>query len=301
MANSKIKFSKERLVKNYDVFLVIILVMVMCGCASKHITNNSKPFFFLQMADPQFGFFTGNKGFTKETINFEKAIKAANRLHPSFVIVCGDLVNQRKNQAQVAEYKQIAGEIDPSIPFYNVPGNHDVGNKPTAGSLADYRKLFGADYYSFKSGNLFGIVLNSSLFFDASLDPEAAVKQDTWLRSTLKEASKLKNTNIVIFQHIPWFINEPDEKDQYFNLPLEQRKIYLDLFHKYGVKYIFAGHLHKNAIGQDGNLEMITTGPVGKPLGRDSSGFRVVKVEGNKILQQYYSLDSIPNQVQLSR
>jgi predicted phosphodiesterase len=102
----------------------------------------------------------------------------------------------------------------------------------------------------------------------------------------------------VVFQHIPWFIHEPDEKDQYFNIPSERRKTYLDLFHQYGVKYIFAGHLHKNAMGSDGDLQMITTGPVGKPLGKDSSGFRIVTVKGSHFTYPYYSLDSIPESIE---
>lgn len=286
----------------FRIFLSIMVFTILTGCMSKNITSNDKPFFFFQMADPQFGMFTHDSGFTKETINFTKAIEAANRLHPAFVIVCGDLVNQYVNQAEIAEYKRIAALLDPSIPLYNVAGNHDVGTpQPTLKGLENYRKNFGKDYYTFRHGNLYGIVLNSSLFFDPALVSAEAEKQNKWLRTTLEEAKKLKNVNIVIFQHIPWFIDQPNEKDQYFNIPAEQRTIFLDLFHKYGVKYILAGHLHKNAIGRDGNLEMIITGPVGKPLGHDSSGFRVVKVDGNKILHQYYSLDSIPNQIQLNR
>jgi 3',5'-cyclic AMP phosphodiesterase CpdA len=242
--------------------------------------------------------FTENKGFAQETINFEKAIRAANRLHPAFVVVCGDLVNQGGNKDQIAEYSRIAGELDPSIPLYNVPGNHDVGNTPTEKSLSGYRKNFGADYYSFTSGTLFGIVLNSSLFFDPSLVPEEAAKQDQWLRTTLEEAAKKKYTNILIFQHIPWFINQPEEKDGYSNIPVARRRMYLDLLHKYGIKYVFAGHLHHNAIGRDGDLQIISTGPVGMPIGRDPSGLRVVSTGGDKIYWKYYSLDSIPSQVE---
>jgi len=279
-------------------FLVIIAGIF--GCSSRHVTNDVKPSFFFQMTDPQFGMFTNDSGFEKETINFEKAISAANRLKPSFVVVCGDLVNQLQNRDEIAEYKRIAGKLDASIPLYNVPGNHDVGRtKPTPEGLANYRKFFGADYYTFRSGNIYGIVLNSSLFFDSSLVPEEAASQDAWLRSTLQKASKIKNVNIIIFQHIPWFTNQPDEKDGYFNIPLERRKTYLDLFHQYGVKYIFAGHLHKNAIGWDRGLEMVTTGPVGMPLGKDPSGFRIVTVKKNNISHKYFSLDSIPEVVHL--
>jgi len=281
--------------QKFELYVYAVLIFIFFGCgASKHNVKDARTSFFIQMTDPQFGMFDNDADFKKETINFEKAISAANRLHPSFVVVCGDLVNQKLNHDQIAEYKRIAGKLNSSIPLYNVAGNHDVGNQVTPESLANYRKDFGADYYSFRSGNIYGMVLNSSLFFDPSRVAQEAAKQDAWLRSTLEKASHLKNVTIVLFQHIPWFINQPDEEDGYFNIPLVRRKTYLDLFHKYGLKYIFAGHLHKNALGWDRGLEMITTGPVGKPLGKDSSGFRIVKVQGDTLTHKYVSLDSIP-------
>ena len=39
----------------------------------------SKPFFFIQMSDPQFGLFTSNASFERETVNYESAIASANR------------------------------------------------------------------------------------------------------------------------------------------------------------------------------------------------------------------------------
>lgn len=282
----------------YDFLIIIFLIAVIAGCASSRNAKNSNGFYFFQMSDPQFGMFTDNHGFEKETENFEKAIASANRLKPAFVIVCGDLVNRTGDTAQIAEYKRIAAKLDPSIPLYNVAGNHDVSNVPTAESLADYRKNFGPDYYTFQYKNLYGIVLNSSLVFDSSKSPQETAKQDAWLHATLEGTKKLKNKNIVVFEHIPWFINNPDEKNGYFNIPLETRKAYVELLKKYGVKYVFAGHLHKNAIGTDGNLTIVTTGPIGKPLGKDSSGFRIVTVTGDNFSYPYYSLDSIPESVQ---
>ena len=293
---------KFRLSKNVRKFWSVItvflgIIIVSGGWATLRNSNNPKPFYFFQMSDPQFGMFTDNHGFVRETQNFEKAIAAANRLHPAFVIVCGDLVNRTGDSVQIAEYKRIAAKLDPSIPLYNVAGNHDVANAPTAASLADYRKNFGPDYYTFEHGNLYGIVLNSSLIFDSSKTPEEAAKQDAWLHTTLEGTKKLKHKNIVVFEHIPWFINELNEKNGYFNIPIKTRKAYIDLLKKYGVRYVFAGHLHKNAIGTDGNLTIVTTGPIGKPLGKDSSGFRIVTVNGSKFGYPYYRLDSIPDSI----
>ena len=274
-------------------FLVVILPIIS-GCATSKATGDKK-WFFIQMADPQFGMFTENKSFSRETENFEKAIQDANLLKPSFVIVCGDLINETNNLSQITEYKRIAGKIDRSIPFYQVAGNHDLGNAPSPQSLAHYRKEFGRDYYSFTSGNLFGIVLNSSLFKDPTLVKDEAAKQEQWLERTLKEAKKKKFTNIVVFQHIPFFLTDATEKDGYFNIPKELRMEYLDLLDKYGVRHVFAGHLHKNSTGNYKGIEMVTTGPVGKPLGKDPSGFRIVTVNRDEINHRYYSLDSIPS------
>src|SRR6266404_4370276 len=105
-----------------------------------------QPSFFVQMSDPQFGMYSANRDFAQETVNFEFAIATANRLRPKFVVICGDLVNQAGNAAQIAEFKRIAARLDPGIQLYNVPGNHDVENEPTQASLAAYRKSFGPDY-----------------------------------------------------------------------------------------------------------------------------------------------------------
>ena len=107
---------------------------------------------FIQMSDPQFGMYTKDADFAHETANFEFAIATANRLKPAFVVITGDLINKTGDAAQAAEYKRITSKLNPKIKLFSVPGNHDVGNEPTAESLARYRERFGADYYSFRVG-----------------------------------------------------------------------------------------------------------------------------------------------------
>ena len=60
------------------------------------------------------------------------------------------------------EYMRITAKLDRAIPLHNVPGNHDVGNEPMPETIAAYRERFGPDHYTFRSGDLVGIVLNSS-------------------------------------------------------------------------------------------------------------------------------------------
>jgi 3',5'-cyclic AMP phosphodiesterase CpdA len=257
-------------------------------------------FFFIQMSDPQFGMYTTDRDFAQETANFDFAIANANRLHPAFVVICGDLINQAGNAAEAAEYLRIAGKLDRSIPLYNVAGNHDVGNEPTPESLAAYRQKFGRDYYTFRHDTFEGIVLNSSLIQHPDKAPEETAKQLAWLESEIARAKREGVRTIAIFQHIPWFLANPDEPDQYFNIPGEPRHKYLELFQRSGIQYIFAGHYHRNAYGEGPGIHIVTTGPVGKPLGPDPSGIRVVVVRDSKIESTYYGLGNIPNQVELT-
>lgn len=278
--------------------LLILFLMFISACSS--IGPASKLTFF-QMADTQFGFFNANKEFSRETVNMEKAIAESNRLKPAFVVICGDLVNKPGDLAQIAEYKRIAAKLDPSIKLYSVSGNHDVENVPTIASLALYKKHFGDDRYTFRSGNILGIILNSSLIKDPSLAPIEAANQLEWLIQVLKDAKKSNARNIMVFMHHSLFLKDSNEPDEYFNINAERRKIYLELFKTYGVKQVFAGHYHRNAYGKFGDMEMITTGPVGRPLGVDSSGFRIINVKGKIVDHRYFALDSLPMQLKYKK
>src|SRR5262249_24120763 len=158
--------------------------------------------------------------------------------------VTGDLINKAGDAAQIGEYKRIAGQIDPRIRFFSVAGNHDVGNGPTAESLAKYRKLFGPDYYTFPIGDIIGVVLDSSIPKNEDKVPEEAKKMEAWLRAELTKAKQEPGKRVIVFQHIPWFLKDPKEADQYFNIPLAARQRYLKLLHEFGVQDVFAGHLH---------------------------------------------------------
>jgi len=126
------------------------------------------------------------------------------------------------------------------------------------------------------------------------------MEQDRWLRAELERAKAAGAAHIVIFQHHPWFLEKPDEADQYFNIPLARRAPHLALFREFGVRYLFSGHYHRNAEGHDGDIVNITTGPVGKPLGGAKSGFRVAIVRDGAIEHRYYDLGDLPTKIELA-
>lgn len=269
------------------------LILLTIACAARLTAQN-----FIQMSDPQFGMFTKDASFEHETVNFEFAIATANRLKPAFVVITGDLINKGGDGAQAAEYKRISAKLDPKIRLFSVPGNHDVGNEPTAESLASYRERFGKDYYSFRVGDIAGFVLNSNLEKGVKNVQAEAVKMEDWFRSELAKAKQEGVQNLIVFQHIPFFVKDANEAEVYNNVPLETRQRFLKLLHDYGVRYIFTGHLHYNAGARDGEIEEVISGPVGMPLQDGKSGLRIVNVTAQGVTHKYYHFGELPETLQ---
>ena len=249
---------------------------------------------FIQMSDPQFGMFLKDEGFPHETANFDFAIASANRLKPAFVVITGDLVNSRESTAEVAEFQRIAARLAPGIRLFNVPGNHDLGNEPTPESLALYRRRFGPDYYTFRIGDIAGFVVDSSLLKAPARTAAEAAKMEAWLRTELAQARSDGVKHLIVFQHIPPFLKDPNEPETYDSFPLETRARYLKMLHEYGVKHLFAGHYHAAVETRDGDLEIHITGPVGMPLRGGRSGMQIVSVTPGSVWHQYYDFGTLP-------
>jgi serine/threonine-protein phosphatase CPPED1 len=275
---------------------LLIAFAVLLGIGGR-TASAGQPFFFIQLTDPQFGMFANNVEFTQETANLEFAVAAINRLRPAFVVVTGDLVEAPGNPEQIAEYKRIMAKVN-GIPVYSLPGNHDVGAVPTQETISAYTNQLGPTYYSFRHNGLVGIVLDSNLIKAPDKVRALRDRQEHWLKRELQRARDEGAAHIVVFQHHSWFLESADEKDQYFNLPLESRKQYLPMLRDAGVKHVFCGHLHRNLIARDGDLEVVTTAPVGKPLGENSkSGLRVVFVRGDRLEHRFYDFGELPHKI----
>lgn len=269
---------------------------LLCNNAQQpSVSAENRPVTFAVLADPQLGMYAKDKDFLQEEANLEFVVANLNRLHPDFVVVCGDLTDRTGDEAEIAAYKQTMQKLDPTIPVYNVPGNHDVGNLPTPSTLAGYRAAYGPDYYTFRYGHLLGIVLDSNLIRSPDHAAKEAAQQEDWLRNVLKHATA--DQEILVFQHIPYFLKDANEKDDYFNIPIATRTKYLDLLSANRVHFVFAGHYHRLAGGTDGTLTEVVTGAVGMPIGGASSGFRLVQLGPSGMKTEWYCLGNIPNRI----
>lgn len=271
----------------------LLFFVLLSGISAVDAKKPDNPYFFIQISDPQFGFSDNNKGFKEETYLYEKAVAKINRLKPDFVVITGDLVNNVSDRSQIEEFKRITAKIDKRIPVYYSPGNHDIGQSVTQKDVDSFISDYGYDRFSFKHKKSLFIGLNSSVIKSKTIPLEQ--DQFAWLKKQLLKGRKAKH--VIVFCHHPFFINAFDEKEEYFNVPAETRNRYFSLFKENNVDAVFAGHLHNNGYARYGDIEMVTTSAVGKPLGKAPSGLRIVKVYTDKIENVYYGLDEIPETV----
>lgn len=270
------------------------------GLSYENEKNWKEPFFFIQMADCQLGFIEENRSWDEEIRLLEKAVDQINQLHPKFVILCGDLVHafprEPMREEQIADFKKIACRIDPAIPLICLCGNHDVGNQPDRSTIAMYENDFGAHYFSFWVGGTQGIVLNSSLIWDPTNAQDLYAEQIDWFQNQLEFDRENPPVHRFVFAHHPWFVKDIEEEDFYFVIPKKRRRKFLDLMKEADVSACFCGHYHRNALADYDGMPVITTSAVGKQLGDDVSGFRIVNVFEDRIEHEYVILE--PNKIE---
>ena len=275
--------------------IISVVCFLLAVFVSHGIAAGSAPFFFLQLSDPQFGFMDNNKSISAETEAMNKAVTAINQLKPPFVVITGDFVNNSKSKEQIAAYKSMIAQIDSSVKVYMIPGNHDIG-KVSRASIDNYKKNYGETHFSFRYGDCAFIGIDSNIIKEE--DKEREEVQFKWLE---QELQKTKDARFkFVFTHCSVFLKRMDEPVNYSNFSLPMREKYVRLFQKYGVNAIFAGHLHNNAYGKVGNMEMITIGPVGKVLGTGYQGMNLVKVYPDRFISEFIALNQLPKEVVMS-
>lgn len=224
----------------------------------------SAGFSFVQMCDTQLGW----GGYRHDVKTFNLAVNQINRMKPDFVLICGDLVH-KANEKSWADFNRIKAGF--KIPCHCAAGNHDVGNKPSAKSLQLYREKAGKDYYTVEHKGFTFVIANTQLW-KAQLEGESE-KHDTWFRETLAKAKERKRP-VVLVVHYPLFVDDPEEKETYWNIPPAKRGEILELCEKNGVLAILSGHRHRLVINKYKGIQLVTGESTSKNYDRRPMGFR---------------------------
>lgn len=240
------------------------IALPACVSIPKKFPGNQM-FTFAQICDTQLGF----GGYEHDMESFKQAVKQINTLKPDFVVICGDLVNT-PNEKSFADFHKIKSGFN--MPCYCVSGNHDVGNKTTLVSLRYYRKVVGKDYYSFEHKEHTFVIVNTQLWKAPVKDESEA--HDSWLEATLETAAN-ERSRIFVVGHYPLFIENPDEEEAYFNLPVAKRKELLSLFEKRGVVAVLGGHTHRLLINAHNHIQLVNAETTSKNFDTRPLGFRL--------------------------
>jgi len=163
---------------------------------------------------------------------FNRTVDQVRMLRPAFVIQVGDLIDGYLDDFEAVgnEWRRFRHQIAPlgEIPFYAVPGNHDLYNgrrevDPRLERL--FEEQWGALYYRFRYGNSAFVILNSD---SSRLQNGIDAEQVRWLSGVLAGEDA---AHIFVFLHRPpRFLNGGAALH--------------DLFVRHGVDYVIYGHHH---------------------------------------------------------
>ena len=265
---------------------VLGALLLLSGLAVGGAVGERKPFSpftFAIIADPQIGMAV----LERDRENFAKVVDAINLLkgdaRPTVVFIAGDLIDKVENPQQLAMFNEVKKTF--AMPVYQVPGNHDLttdGKRFNQELLANYRSAVGPDKFVVEHGGCLFIGLNSQLWIESG---QLGDEQFTWLEEQLKNRSHYRYVFVV--QHHPLYLATADEKDQYFNTPLQWRLKLLRLFERTKVTIVLTGHLHRNLSAAYRGVAMITTPSTCRNFDGSAYGYRLITVTSDGFVEQY--------------
>lgn len=189
----------------------------------------------------------------KLTDNFYRVSEYLDASRPDLVINSGDLAwDAPTNPDDLAFARDLHAALP--VPCRYLPGNHDIGDNPTAigpvpshpSSERDRQSFlehFGDDRWRFEAMGWCFIGLNS-LIMNTGLASES--EQSEWLASQLAAAS---GRPVVLFLHKPLFLDAPDDPERvetsirYVPQPVRSRLV--ETLRAVDLRLIGSGHVHQ--------------------------------------------------------
>jgi 3',5'-cyclic AMP phosphodiesterase CpdA len=189
----------------------------------------------------------------KLTANFHRVCEHIDATRPDLVINSGDLAFDAPTSADDLEFAKSLHEQIP-VPCRYLPGNHDIGDNPTAVGpvpshpatepfLQNFRSVIGEDRWRFDEAGWCFIGLNS-LILNTGLASEA--EQFDWLASELARAA---GKPVALFLHKPLYLDMPDDPELAASairyVPQPARRRLIDMLGTADVRLVASGHVHQ--------------------------------------------------------
>src|SRR5260221_1928315 len=201
-----------------------------------------------QISDPHLA-----RRLTTLTENFHRVSEYIDATRPDLVIDSGDLAFDAPTSPDDLAFARTLHDALP-VPCRYLPGNHDIGDNPTAVGPAhshpateQHRKNFlsviGEDRWRFNEAGWCFIGLNS-LIMNTGLASEA--EQFDWLAS---ELARVNGKPVALFIHKPLYLNTPDDPELESSairyVPQPRRKQLIEMFGKIDLRLVASGHVHQ--------------------------------------------------------
>jgi 3',5'-cyclic AMP phosphodiesterase CpdA len=187
------------------------------------------------------------------TDNFHRVSEHIEASRPDLVINSGDVGWDGPTSRADLEFAQ---ELHAALPVEcrYLPGNHDVGDNPTAVGVAPshpatekdrdaFVAVFGEDRWQFEAVGWRFIGLNS-LIMNTGLPSEA--EQMDWLTSQLSGAN---GKPVALFLHKPLFLQTPEDPETPGTairfVPQPVRAQLVEMFAKVDLRLVASGHVHQ--------------------------------------------------------
>ena len=185
--------------------------------------------------------------------NFHCISEHIDATRPDLVVNSGDVSFDGPTSRDDVEFAKSLHDALP-VQCRHLPGNHDIGDNPTAVGPApaspvseahrqQFRAVLGEDHWQFEAAGwcfigLNSLVMNSGLAFET--------EQFDWLTSQLADA---KGKPVALFLHKPLFLNLPDDPEltetSFRYVPQPARQRLAQMLAGIDLRLVASGHVHQ--------------------------------------------------------
>jgi len=187
------------------------------------------------------------------TDNFHRMSEYIDAKRPDLVINSGDIGwDGPTSRADLEFAKSLHAALPVNCRY--LPGNHDIGDNPTAvgpvppqltseANRQTFLSIFGEDRWRFEAAGWCFIGINT-LVMNTGLASEA--EQFDWLAS---ELARVNGKPVALFLHKPLYLNAPDDAElvatsiRYVPMPARSRLV--EMFRAVDLRLVASGHVHQ--------------------------------------------------------